>query len=114
MQLVHKLRVQLDGVKRICDLADQLKYETNHLFVPEAHYIFDVIQFERVTRLDQHHAYSLTDELPDFAELNDLIETVELHVLWTGLKCFLQVHLILRLELAVGALLVHLTISALS
>ena len=58
-------------------------------------------------------AETVLGSLPDFAELNDLIETVELHVLWTGLKCFLQFHLILRLELAVGALLVHLTIPAL-
>ena len=78
VQFIYELGVELDRVKWVGDLADKLIDEADHLLVPKADYVLDIVKFQRITRLYQDHPYSLADELPDPSKLNNLVEAVKL------------------------------------
>ena len=112
MQFIYELRIELDRVERVGDLPDELKDEADHLLVPKADDVLDVVEFQGITWLYQDHPYSLADELPDPSKLNNLVETVKFQMLWSCLKCFLYFDFVLCLEFAVCTLLVHLGVTA--
>ena len=104
MQSIYELGIELDRVKWVSDLADKLEDEANHLLVPKADDVLDIVKLQGIAWLDQDHPDSLADELPDPSKLNDLVETVKLQMLRSRLKCFLYFDFVLCLEFAVCAL----------
>ena len=114
MQFIYELRIELDRVKRVGDLADKLKDEADNLLIPKADNVLDVVKFQGIAWLDQYHPYSLADELPNPSKLNNLVETIKFHMLWSCLECFLYFNFVLSLEFAVCTLLVHLSVTTLN
>ena len=104
MQFIYELGIELDRVKWVGDLSDKLKDEADHLLVPKADNVLDIVKLQGIAWLDQDHPYSLADELPDPSKLNNLVETVKFQMLRSRLKCFLYLDLVLCLEFAVCTL----------
>ena len=104
MQFIYELGIELDRVKWVCDLTDKLKDEANHLLIPKADNVLDIVKFQGIAWLYQDHPYSLADELPNSSKLNNLVETIKFHMLRSCLECLLYFDFVLCLEFAVCAL----------
>ena len=105
------LGVQLDRIQRRRDWPNELKDKADHMFtILLGHQILYVKEFEWICGLDKDHTDSLADILSNGAKLGKLIQLVKLDNFRAGLERLFNVHLVLRLELAVRAILIIATL----